>query len=404
MILYTKDQDKYSCCGCRACEQVCPKQAIFMEIDDEGFLYPKFDSNKCINCGLCNKVCPIEIGHNTLERPLAVYAAQYQNDKVLYNSSSGGIFSLIANYVFSKQGVVYGAAFDDDMYLKHIRVADNEKLCNLRGSKYVQSDIGETYKLARKDLESGLIVYFTGTPCQIQGLKLFLRKCYDNLITTDVVCHGTPSYKIFANTMRNIEEKKHGIIYSYLFRDKSVGGWSCSSSSTYYKQIKDGKHVFLPRNNDMSAYFNAFINGNMMRYVCYRCPFANISRVSDITLADCWGVDKIVPDFPNMGKGVSSVLINTQKGKNIWEALKDNTIYRQISEADAIANNANLHYPSKLPVGRSKCYHLAFRDYNKFLHMYSPSTKENIKFYLKYYVKQFPIIRDILAQFKDVLK
>ena len=226
MIKFDSSHDKYDCCGCRACEQVCPKQAIVMETDDEGFLYPKIDACKCINCGLCNKVCPIEVGNISVEHPLAVYAAQYQNNKVLNNSSSGGIFSLIANYVFSKYGVVYGAAFDDDMYLQHIRITDIEELNKLRGSKYVQSDIEDTYKQAKTDLENGALVYFTGTPCQIQGLKLFLRKHYANLLTTDLVCHGTPSYKVFANTLREIEAKKHGRIYSYLFRDKSVGGWS----------------------------------------------------------------------------------------------------------------------------------------------------------------------------------
>ena len=403
MIKYDSSHDKYDCCGCRACEQVCPKQAIVMEADGEGFLYPKIDTNKCVNCGLCNKVCPIEVGNTSLEHPLEVYASQYQNDKILSKSSSGGIFSLVANYVFSKHGVVYGAAFDKGMYLQHIRITDKEKLSRLRGSKYVQSDIGNTYKQARKDLENGLLVYFTGTPCQIQGLKLFLRKHYDNLLTTDLVCHGTPSYKIFANTLREIEGKKHGRINSYLFRDKSVGGWSCSSSSSY-NRIKDGKKVFLHRSNDMSAYFNAFISGNMMRYVCYQCPFADIHRVSDITLADCWGVDKIVPDFPNIKKGVSTILVNTQKGIMVWKNISDKTIYRQIPEADAIANNANLHHASILPEGRAACYDLAFNDYNKFLYKFSPSAKENINFYLKYYVKRIPIVGSLLTRIKDILK
>lgn len=141
-----------------------------------------------------------------------------------------------------------------------------------------------------------------------------------------------------------------------------------------------------------------------MRYVCYRCPFANIHRISDITLADCWGIDKIVPDFPNMKKGVSTVLINTQKGKDVWENICDKTICRQILETDAVSNNANLHQASKLPEGRATCYNLAFNDYNKFLYKFSPSTKENIKFYLKYYVKRIPIVGDLLMRIKDIIK
>lgn len=404
MILYNKDYNKYNCCGCRACEQVCPKLAIIMQTDGEGFFFPQIDTSKCINCGLCNKVCPIEVGDKSEIQPFEIFAAQYQNDKLLKNSSSGGMFSLIAMFVFEKGGAIYGAAFDDNMYLRHIRITDKEKLNKLMGSKYVQSDIGNTYRQARKDLENGLFVYFTGTPCQIQGLKLFLRKDYDNLLTTDLVCHGTPSYKIFANTMHHIERKKHGRIYSYLFRDKSVGGWSCSSSSSSYRRIKDDKEFFLPRNNDMSAYYNAFISGNIMRYVCYRCPFANIYRVSDITLADCWGIDTIAPDFPNMKKGVSTVLINTQKGKIVWKAICDKTIYRQISETDAVSNNANLHHASILPDGRATCYNLAFNDYDKFLYKFSPSTKDNIKFYLKYYVKRISIVDYLLTRIKNIMK
>lgn len=404
MIKYDSSHDKHDCCGCRACEQACPKQAIVMETDSEGFLYPRIDAGKCVNCGLCNRVCPIETGSGSTAHPLGVFAAQCHDDNILRNSSSGGMFSLIAAYVLEKGGTVYGAAFDGEMYLRHVRITDKEMLCNLRGSKYVQSDIGKTYTQAREDLKNGLPVYFTGTPCQIQGLKLFLRKDYDKLLTTDLVCHGTPSYKIFANTIHNIEKKRQGKIFRYLFRDKKVGGWSCSSSSSAFRRFKDNKEVFLPRSNDMSAYYNAFISGSMMRYACYCCPFANVHRPGDITLADCWGVEKIVPDFPNMKKGVSTVLVNNSKGMDVWNAVSAKTVNRQIAEADAVANNANLHHASPLPEGRSTCYGLAFNDYGKFLDKYRPSAKENIKFYLKYHIKRLPVVGSALKRVKDMLK
>lgn len=403
MIKYDSSHDKHDCCGCRACEQACPKQAIVMEADSEGFLYPRIDADKCVNCGLCNKVCPIEAGDSSTSHPLEVLAAQYQNEDILKNSSSGGIFSLIAMYVLEKGGIVYGAAFDNEMYLRHVRITDKERLAALRGSKYVQSDIGDAYTQARDDLKNGLLVYFTGTPCQIQGLKLFLRKDYDNLLTTDLVCHGTPSYKIFANTMRHIEEREHGRIFRYLFRDKQVGGWSCSSSSAF-RRFKDGKPIYLIHSNDMQAYYNAFIGCNMMRYACYRCPFANIHRPGDITLADCWGIDKILPDFPNMKNGVSTVSINTTKGKDVWNAVNAQAVSRTISEADAVANNANLHHASPLPEGRAACYDLAFNDYNKFLTLYGPSAKDNFKFYLKYYVKRIPVVGSTLKRIKNFMK
>lgn len=404
MIKYDSSHDKFDCCGCKACEQACPKQAIVMEADAEGFLYPVINADKCINCGQCNKVCPIEAGDNSTMHPLEVLAAQCKDDGILAESSSGGIFSLIAGYVIDNGGVVYGAAFDEDMYLRHIRVSDKEGLAALRGSKYVQSDIGDAFTQVRDDLKNGVLVYFTGTPCQIQGLKLFLRKEYEGLVTTDLVCHGTPSYKIFVNTLRHIEEKKRGKIFRYLFRDKQVGGWSCSSSSSSYRRLKDNRVVSLPRDNDMSAYYNAFIGGNMMRYVCYKCPFANIHRPGDITLADCWGVDKFASGFPDIRKGVSTVMINTEKGRTVWDAISVEAVSMPISEADAVANNANLHRPSPLPEGRSGCYSLAYNDYDSFLNLYQPSLAENIKFYVKYNLKRIPFIGRALRKIKTVLK
>ena len=399
MIKYQITQNKYDCCGCRSCEQICSKHAIEMKADEEGFLYPHVSLDKCIECGLCNKVCPIENPCKSEDHPLHIFAAQHKDSAVLQASSSGGIFTLLAEGVLRQNGTVYGAAFDKNMYLKHIKINNIGQLDLLRGSKYVQSDIGQTYLQVKEDLNVGKMVYFTGTPCQVQGLKLFLRKNYDNLLTSDLICHGTPSYKIFANTLKHIEQERKGKVFSYSFRDKNVGGWSCSSSSSY-RDSKSQKNIYLKYDRNMAAYFQAFIEGQMMRYVCYKCPFCHIYRSGDITLADCWGIHRFRPDFPNITNGVSMVLINTEKGYTTWNSLCAETYNIPIEEKDAIANNANLRRPTPMPPQRTDCYVNAFEYYSKFLKAYQPKTKEIIMFYVRYYLRHTPIFYKLYRTLK----
>ena len=401
MIRYQITQSKYDCCGCRACEQICSKHAIEMQTDEEGFLYPHVSLDKCIECGLCNKVCPIENPNKSNSHPIHIFAAQNKDHAVLQASSSGGIFTLLAKSILKKSGVVYGAAFDKNMYLKHIRIDDANQLELLRGSKYVQSDIGQTYLQVKEDLNAEKLVYFTGTPCQVHGLKLFLRKDYDNLLTSDLICHGTPSHKIFANTLKHIEHDRKGKIFSYSFRDKNIDGWSCSSSSTY-KDNKSMKNIYLKYDRNMSAYFNAFIDGQLMRYVCYKCPFCHVYRTGDITLADCWGIRKFKPDFPNITNGVSMVLVNTEKGNDAWNKLTFDTIYMPIKEEDAIANNPNLQRPTPMSSQRKHSYMNAFNDYPQFLRTCQPKTKEIIKFYSRYYLRHNSTFYNLYRTLKNL--
>lgn len=401
MIRYQTTQSKYDCCGCRSCEQICPRQAIEMKTDEEGFLYPHIILEKCIDCGLCNKVCPIEHPCKPESHPIQVIAAQHKNPVVLQASSSGGIFSLLAEHTLKQKGVVYGAAFDGNMYLKHIRIDEEHQLERLRGSKYIQSDICQTYTQAKDDLKAGRLVYFTGTPCQVHGLKLFLRKDYDNLLTSDLICHGIPSYEIFANTLKHIEHNRKGKIFSYSFRDKNIDGWSCSSSS-FYKDEQSKKNKYLKYDRNMSAYFQAFIDGHLMRYACYKCPFCHVHRPGDITLADCWGIHKFRPDFPNIAGGVSMVLVNTERGNAIWNSVCSDTIHMPINEKDAVANNANLRRPTPMPAERTHSYVNAFEHYPQFLKKYQPGTKEIIRFYARYYLRHTPALYGLYCALKRI--
>lgn len=385
MIKYIITGKESDCCGCRACEQICGKHAITMITNEEGFLYPQLNSAMCVQCGVCSKICPMD--KNNLEGILMYskdyFAAQILDRDSLQRSSSGGMFRLFAEEILKEEdkGIVYGAAFVEDMYLKHIRVTTKDDLQRMQGSKYLQSDTEETFAHVEKDLCKGLKVYYVGTPCQIAGLKLFLRKEYDNLLTSDLVCHGTPSYKVFRNSLDHIESKYSGTIVNYSFRDKRVMGWSCTSSSSL-RTAKGWKTLRFDTN--MQAYFNAFISGDLMRYSCYNCPFACNKRVGDITLADHWGVNKYNPDFPDIHHGVSLLLVNTPKGRLYWEHLKDETKYIRIKEIEALESNPNLSHSTLLTDERKEAYALAFFDYRIFLNKYKPEIMGNAIFHLRY--------------------
>ena len=281
-----------NCTGCSACLQKCPKQCISMIANEEGFLYPVIDEKKCINCGLCTKVCPQlkKIKEESTEYPKA-YAMRNKNTEELKQSSSGGIFKVLANYVLENDGVVFGVAYDENLNVNHIKVKDKEKLKLLQGSKYVQSNINNTYKEAEKELKKNKIVLFSGTPCQIAGLNSFLMKYYDNLITCDLVCHGVPSQKLFKKYIEFLSEKFKSKVVKYNFRSKNKKGWGLVSQV----ETKDGKIRFVEP--DFDPYYSNFLSSNTYRESCYKCYYSNCNRVSNITLADYWGINRIHPKF-----------------------------------------------------------------------------------------------------------
>lgn len=217
--------DKKDCCGCGACMNVCPKNAIRMAEDEVGFVYPEIDQNLCIGCGACKKACGYQM-QPMMQKSEAVYAAASNDDNLLRKSASGGAFAVLAENVLKKGGVVYGAALpleSGKLEPKHLRIDTVERLPELQGSKYVQSAIGDTYAQAKKDLLDGKSVLFSGTPCQIAGLKQYLKKDYENLLTVDIICHGVPSKRFFQSFMEDYGKKLGGTITEFYFRDKSKG-------------------------------------------------------------------------------------------------------------------------------------------------------------------------------------
>lgn len=259
MLSYIEKNDPALCCGCGACEQICAHKALHFEEDKEGFSYPVLNKELCVDCGLCEKVCPMMNAGQVQNEKGNAYVAQNLNEEDLRTSSSGGGFIAIAKYVLDKGGTVYGAAYQDSPVVAHERVERVEDLEKLKGSKYVQSDTCDVYNQVKRDLRDGRLVYFTGTPCQVAGLKLFLRKDYENLITSDLICHGTPSPKIFQNMVKHMEENLNADFKDYSFRDKRVRGWSCSSSSSYKHRAK-GNEIYVNYAKDMEAYFKGRVN------------------------------------------------------------------------------------------------------------------------------------------------
>lgn len=397
---------EHLCLECRACEQICPKDAIFMQENTEGFSYPHVDAAKCIDCGLCLKVCPAMHADDVKNESGLVYAAQLQDKKVLAKSSSGGIFSLIAEHVIASGGVVFGAAWDDNLQLHHIGVDSLDLLQKLRGSKYVHSDIGDTFVQVRNYLKSGKMVYYTGTPCQIAGLRLFLRKDYPNLITSDLICHGTPSQKIFNLFTERMEKEQNIKLTDYQFRDKKVFGWSCSSSSSSSINNVTGKKKYHFYDRNMVGYFQAFIKGHITREDCYQCPFACPERVSDITLADYWDISDFHPAFPNRREGVSLIIVNTSRGQKIFDSLKTKVILCESSLKNALAtSNHNLKAPTPRPLERDNAYKEAFSDFERFRNKYAAMAHSE-EYYNKVYrnkkIKSLPLIHSLLKMLGKV--
>ena len=315
--MYLETFEKSTCCGCKACLNICPKKCISSSIDEEGFEYPIVDRASCIDCGLCKKVCPTSnsnVGGTDMPQ---VYAARNCNESQLMNSSSGGVFYEIASFVISSGGYVYGAAFDDSLVLKHIEVDNLEELERLRGSKYIQSDLSDIFITIKKRLTSGALCYFVGTGCQVASLRRFLRKEYSNLITSDLVCHGVPSQRLFDMHKSYLEERHKGHIKNYWFRNNK--SWEISESFTIERNGKIDR-ISNPSYH-LSPYLYSFMRGMTYRDSCYSCKFATLPRQGDITLADYWGIEHFFPEFDS-SKGVSLVLVNTVVGEKTWEHVK----------------------------------------------------------------------------------
>lgn len=320
--------DKNKCCGCHACLNICPKQAISMVSDNMGFKYPMIDSQKCINCGLCKKVCPILKTEKTDKFTNESYACYNNNIEERLQSSSGGVFVLIAKEILKKHGVVFGASFDKNYNIIHTYIEDEKDLISLMGSKYTQSTIGDSYKKAKQFLDDDRYVLFTGTPCQIEGLKSYLKKDYKKLYTQDIICHGVSSPKVWQKYLDSYKDKR---IKKISFRNKDRGWYHYSMKILFDSDVYSRYHQ-----DDL--YMKAFLSNVCLRESCYKCHFKKKDRISDLTLADYWGVEKDCPEMMD-NKGVSLVLINSEKGKELFNLILNNITYKETNFESAISYN-----------------------------------------------------------------
>lgn len=327
------------CVGCSVCESVCPHNAISMKENVEGFFHPKIDQDKCTNCGICKKSCPVLV--SKLQRSINdAYAAYNKDESERLASSSGGIFKLLANDIIDNGGVVVGAGFDKSFNVVHRIIEQKKDLYKIMGSKYSQSNLHNIFSKIKEHLNEKKLVLFSGTPCQVSGLKSYLKKDYINLYTVDIICHGVPSPKIYQKYLK----EKFSNIQDINFRDKS-NGWK-----NYNMKIIMKNNTYC-LNHSSDSYFKLFLSDTILRKSCYNCSFKGNNRCSDITLGDYWGIDKIHPEI-NDDKGISAVIINNSKGYELFNKIKEQIIYRK-TDFDKVCNhNLMLIYSTPKPCKR----------------------------------------------------
>ncbi len=335
------------CSGCSACMTICPKSCIKMVADKNGFLVPRINTTLCVQCGICEKVCPVLNVTNASVRKSSEhtpesYAVQALDVKIKKDSSSGGVFTLIAESVIKNGGVVFGAAFSEDFSVEHTEAVQISELDKLKCSKYVQSDLKDSFKRVKKYLEEDKSVLFCGTPCQVEGLLSFLKQPYEGLITVDFVCHGIPSPKAFNEYLNYRKKQYNSNITAMSFRDKTYG-WQ-----NYCIRIdfENGEMYLKQFGEDL--YMKAFLSNISLRESCYDCKFKALGRKSDITIADCWGIDKVRPEL-NAIDGVSLVLVQSPKGHKLLNSIKrdckidDVEIKNLIQHNPCITNSVSKH-------------------------------------------------------------
>lgn len=348
---------KKYCTGCKACYNACPKDAINIVIDEEGFWYPKINIDKCISCHLCSKVCP---SLKVLKKPsqiadIKVYAAYSLKEETRIKSTSGGIFFELASNVIDNGGYVVGAVYDENHHVKHHIASDKEELIKLRQSKYVQSDSCNIYEKTKLLLEEDNLVMFCGTPCQIAAITCFLGKGYEKLILCDFICRGVASPKVYEAYLEMLRIRYKSKIKQITFKNKTYG-WNRFSTLV---EFENGEEYIQDRYHDL--YIVGYLQTNLFcRPSCYQCKYKEIPHVSDITLADFWGISKTRPHL-DQEKGTSLVLINSEKGKKLFEKIKVNLISESCSLEEAINGDDSMLNSIEKNHSRKKFY----KDLNK---------------------------------------
>lgn len=355
-------QNEEQCCGCTACVNICPNNAILMKRDEKGFEYPTVDLIRCVSCNVCKTVCDFQNPKGSENYIRQAYAMQHRDKNVVFNSSSGGAFTAISDWVLNQGGRVYGAVFDKDtFYVKHISAECAEERNLMRGSKYVQSSLGDVFKSIKNDITCGKKVLFSGTPCQCAGLCSYLHGHPENLVIIDLLCHGTPSPKLFTDHIERIEVSNNKKVQSYKYRSKKYG-----YEHTHEVQFSDGKKLC---NADIKRILKMFVIG--MRPACFECQYTNRERYGDITIGDMWEAPKFVGITDH--KGTSTVIVNTELGKKIIGDIQEQCVLIPV-DANKIKQSA-LEKRVKKPKNYEKFWEEYMQHgYTQILDRYAPLT------------------------------
>lgn len=330
---YLDDKIKYKCNGCGVCKELCPVDAITMIEDSEGFMYPKIDEEKCIKCGKCRRVCSNYPEEN--KYTIKAFATINKNQEERNNSTSGGMFKILAQYVLNNGGIVFGVKFDDNLKVIHSYTNDIKECQKFSGSKYVRSDLKDSYAKVKEFLSDGRYVLFSGTPCQVQGLREYLnKKDNDKLILCEIVCHANPSPKVLDLYIKNLEKIHNKKVKKIYFRSKNP-----DMNNGAYVEFFDGTKA------EISTYIKSFTGEQLInRPSCNKCVFVNENRKADFTIGDFWGIDEVIPGFDDK-KGISLFTVNTEKANKIFDKIKNKMIYKQVELSSAFKYNHNSNLP-----------------------------------------------------------
>lgn len=368
-----------NCCGCGVCATACPRHAITMIEDSEGFLYPRVNAELCSECGLCKSKCSFQAAVSnlcSLYEVRATYAVKHKNYDIRKNSRSGGFFTAVSDFFLDKGGVVYGSVLDDSMVVKHVRAVSKTERDKMRESKYVQSIIEpDLYKQIKKDLAEGLPVLFTGTSCQIAAVRRYLGREYSNLFCIDIVCHGVPSPLVFRDIIQYWERKENRRVIGFDFRNKRYG-WNTHIETVYFEGGK--------RKNSCT-FTELFYQHNILRPSCFICPYKSLKHPGDITIADYWGIDQAAPGF-NDNCGVSLVLVNSEFGEKIFRDIQNLDVIEFTKTEIEKSMQPPLQAPFKEPDGR-KQFWIEYQKTGGIAEVISRNRKKAFLRKTKYYVK-----------------
>lgn len=378
-MTYFETLEKKDCNGCGLCSLKCPKKAITMIEDNEGFVYPVIDKSKCINCNICKNICPNR--EYNLNNKIKAYAAINKNKEDLSNSSSGGMFVLLAKYVLKNNGVVFGVKYDKNLTAVHSYTLNEDELIYFQGSKYVRSDLKNSFVEVKEMLKDKMVL-FTGTPCQCQALRSFLGKDYTNLLTCDIICHSNPSPKVFKLYKEYLERKYSKRIKNIYFRTKKIG-WHCDKSII---QFVDDTEIIE------SSYYHAFLVELLNRPSCHNCHFCSSNRLSDFTIGDAWGIEKLLKETTNNNTGISLLCVNTDKANKTLQSIKKHVDLTEIDLNEIYKYNHN----HNVKINRNR---------NRFFNKLSNEkiNNSNIVFYLNKYSKA-PLWKAIIKKILKALK